>query len=153
MPGGTVISRHEGLDFRAPAGTPVLASASGTVFWRGKSRCGGGRIVTFLHEPVPHPETGKLARLYVIYNHVTPKVWNFEKFEAGDVIAEVEADNDYDQCSDFPHVHLETRHGGRGRPDTVSPHYFWVEGVGIVTCWRDGMTVPPGRIVAPLACD
>jgi len=34
----------------------------------------------------------------------------------------------------------------------IDPHEFWADGPRRVTCFRPGMTVPPGKAVAPLRC-
>ena len=150
---GTVVRRHEGIDFRAPAGTPVIASAGGSVFWTGVAKCGGGEVITRMGATVPDPVTGKKDRLYVTYHHIIPKVWNHKKIEAGEVIGEIAPVGKYGgRCSTFPHVHLSTRLGGRHPSDHISPHHLWVNGPGIVTCWKEGTEVPADRLVAPLPC-
>ncbi len=34
----------------------------------------------------------------------------------------------------------------------INPHQFWADGPGKVTCFKEGMIVPPGKAVAPVRC-
>jgi murein DD-endopeptidase MepM/ murein hydrolase activator NlpD len=49
------------------------------------------------------------------------------------------------------HVHYELR--VKADPKLhINPHAYWVDGEGKVTCFKPGMTVPPGKAVAPIRC-
>jgi murein DD-endopeptidase MepM/ murein hydrolase activator NlpD len=150
---GRFVSRHEGIDFRAPPGTEVLAVTDATVQFIGVDSCGGGFMLLQTETLVADPRSGLQKQLYVTYSHIVPGVASRRKVEAGEVIAKVAGPGQFfGECSDFPHVHLATRVGSSFRKDHVSPHGYWLNGPGIVSCWKPGLQVPRGKLVAPYRC-
>jgi murein DD-endopeptidase MepM/ murein hydrolase activator NlpD len=95
-------SRHEGLDFAAPKGTPVRAAARGLIVemgWRG----GYGRFLRIRH--APHVETA-----YAHLSGFTRRLDVGDTVEAGEVVGYVGSTG----RSTGPHLHYEIRR--RGRP-------------------------------------
>jgi hypothetical protein len=103
------LARHEGLDFTAMQGTPILATADGTV-----SRSGWedtyGNIVEITHAE------GFMTR----YAHIsTRRVTEGQRVKRGDRIAEVGSTG----RSTGPHLHYEVFHQGHViNPLQVLPH-------------------------------
>jgi murein DD-endopeptidase MepM/ murein hydrolase activator NlpD len=87
---------HAGLDFAAPRGAPVAASASGRVTFAGWSAGGWGRLVTIAH--------GSGARtMYAHLSRVGVRVGQW--VEAGQRIGRVGSSG----RASGPHLHLEVR--------------------------------------------
>lgn len=83
---------HNGYDYHAPDGTPVLASHDGTVTYAGLDGSNGNLIVIMTDET--HEYEGKQAYFKTLYAHLktgTYKVTAGTKVKQGQVIAE--ADN------------------------------------------------------------
>lgn len=49
------------------------------------------------------------------------------------------------------HVHYELRIDADPKRH-IDPHAYWADGPAKVTCYRNGMTVPPGKAVALIRC-
>ena len=105
---------------------------------------------------LPHPKSGEIARgIFTRYVHVKPDLalGYLQEVKVGDTIGTIQKLSEGGVCSgDFTHVHFSmdlTRHDVGLH---VNPNDFWVDGPGKVTCYRDGMSVPPDKIVAPLRC-
>ena len=57
--------------------------------------------------------------------------------------------------SALPHLHFETRQNLHRTADhPVDPHFYWVGGIGQVTCFKPGLTLPkaPFLTTYPVAC-
>lgn len=150
---GKLVTRHEGIDFRAPPGTEVIASSNGNTIYVGWQSCSGGHVFLDTGAKVKNPRTGKDADLYISYHHIVPEVFAGEIVKAGEVIGKVAGPGvDFGTCSSFSHVHFTTRVGHWKKEYHVSPHAYWADGPGIVTCWKEGTSVEQGKIVAPFKC-
>lgn len=101
---------HEGLDFAAPVGTPVLATADGVVASADR-KSGLGNAIEIDHG---YNYTTLYAHLSQI--DVTPG----QKVSRGDVIGRVGSTG----RSSAPHLHYEVRH--RGEPDNPV-HYCYMD--------------------------
>lgn len=97
---------HTGIDIAAPAGTPIKATADGTVKFSGYSG-GYGYVVKISHGNGIETYYGHCSSLYVSTG---------EKVEAGDVIAAVGSTGN----STGNHLHFEVRVNGT----EVDPQYY-----------------------------
>ncbi|ROR90159.1 M23 family metallopeptidase [Nocardioides aurantiacus] len=105
MAGGLWSSDHTGLDFAAPAGTPIVAVASGTIKETGYAGAYGNRTIMTLADGTE-----------VYYCHQTSiGVSPGDKVIAGQQIGTVGSTGN----STGPHLHLEVRPGGG---DPVDPY-------------------------------
>ncbi|HSK26785.1 MAG TPA: M23 family metallopeptidase [Jiangellales bacterium] len=102
-------SRHTGLDFAAPQGTPVHAAAGGTVVSAGWDGAYGNKIV-IRHADGTHTWYCHLSRMDVRSGEVLP----------GQQIGSVGSTGN----STGPHLHLEVRPGGG---DPVNPRSWLAE--------------------------
>ncbi len=98
---------HAGIDFRGPVGSPVLAAAAGTVLTAGRNG-GYGNLVVLRHE---NGVTTRYAHLSMI------KVRAGQTVKRGDMIGKLGNTG----RSTGPHLHYETRVGGRA----IDPLKFW----------------------------
>lgn len=102
---------HKGIDFTAPRGTPVMATASGIVQEISDVDRGHGRRIVLAHE---WGYTSVYAHLEVIH------VKRVQEVERGDVIGEVGSSG----MSLAPHLHYEVLKDGRN----VNPvNYFFLD--------------------------
>ncbi|OZI20109.1 hypothetical protein CAL26_21400 [Bordetella genomosp. 9] len=107
--------RHEGLDFAAPMGTPILAAAGGVVVAAGRDAGYGQRV------DIDHGD-GLVSR-YAHASEVLVKAGDL--IQRGELIARVGSSG----VSTGPHLHFEIRLGGQamdprlflGRPPTAPP--------------------------------
>jgi murein DD-endopeptidase MepM/ murein hydrolase activator NlpD len=154
-PGLNAWSTHRGIDFRAPPGSSVIAPTSGEVKMAiRRGTYGGGLLV--IESPILM-DVGKLMAgatpEFSYYDTVTVKVSHLDRVykeegewvEAGELVGAVAADVEH------PIVHLETWTGGT----LLNPHYLWLDGTGIVTCF-DPARAPYPRdrffLLAPVPC-
>ena len=104
MAGGLWSSDHTGLDFAAPAGTPIVAVANGTVTETGDAGAYGNRTIMTLDDGTE-----------IYYCHQTTiGVQPGDKVTSGQQIGTVGTTGN----STGPHLHLEVRPGGG---DPVDP--------------------------------
>ncbi|MCL1822864.1 MAG: M23 family metallopeptidase [Oscillospiraceae bacterium] len=92
---------HSGIDISAPAGTPIMAAADGTVILADWAS-GYGRAVIIEHE-------NGYKTLYGHCESFADGIAEGQKVERGETIAYVGSTG----RADGPHVHLEFRHGGQ----------------------------------------
>lgn len=90
--------RHEGLDLRAPSGTPVYAAHAGVVLYSGNGISGYGNMVIVKH-------SSGLATVYA--HHSKNLVHRGMRVEQGDRIAYSGSTGH----SSGPHLHFEVRDG------------------------------------------
>lgn len=87
---------HEGIDIRAPKGTPVYAAEAGRVIHADGSLAGYGKMIVIKHA----------GRLYSVYAHNSKLLVEPGQFvEKGEEIAEVGATGN----ATTPHLHFEIR--------------------------------------------
>ncbi|APB35267.1 peptidase M23 [Gloeomargarita lithophora Alchichica-D10] len=92
---------HQGIDIAAPVGTPVVASAGGTVIFAGWNSGGYGNLVKIWHDNGSVTFYAHNNRLLVREN---------QQVEQGQLIAEMGSTG----FSTGPHVHFEIRKRDRG---------------------------------------
>jgi murein DD-endopeptidase MepM/ murein hydrolase activator NlpD len=92
---------HQGIDFAAPTGTPVVAAANGTVASVG-SRNGYGRVITLSHP-------GATETLYAHLSSFAPGLTPGQQVRQGQTIGRVGSTG----LSSGPHLHYEITQGGR----------------------------------------
>ena len=93
-------SQHDGIDIRAPAGTPVAAAADGLVVHSSRGVPGYGNLIILKH-------AGGRSTVYA--HNRTLAVQVGDRVRAGQVIAEVGATG----RATGPHLHFEVRQDGR----------------------------------------
>lgn len=140
---------HQGLDFGGSSGTPVISATYGEIVAASPDACAGFLIT--VKTPI-RLNTGET--LYAMYAHAKPvdDTRPSRAIKPGDVIGHIIPLLGTVCYMSRTHVHLELRiENDRSR--TTNPHQYWADGVGKVTCFRAGATVPQDRIVAPIRCD
>ena len=100
------LAHHSGVDFRANRGTPVHATAGGTVIM-GRRNAGYGRMVEISHANGMTTRYAHLSRI---------NVRKGQKVQAGDIIGRVGSTG----RSTGPHLHYETRLNG----SAINPKRF-----------------------------
>ena len=133
VPGGW----HHGEDIFAPAGTPLLAVADGTLHTIGFNRLGGYRL--WLRD------TASNEFYYAHLSAYSPLAVEGRRVEAGDVIGFVGDTGDADGGA--PHLHFEihpSAMAGLGYDGVVAPY-------PILLAWRraDDISFAAGRIYVP----
>ena len=104
--------RHTGLDFAAPAGTPVKAVERGRIIESGWAGAYGWRLI------IRHPDGTKTW-----YCHLATFIRTSGWVAVGQMIARVGSTGN----ATGPHLHLEVHPGGRGPVDP----YPWLVGHGL----------------------
>ena len=99
---------HQGIDIAGPVGTPVVASAAGTVIFAGWNSGGYGNLVKIWHDNGSVTYYAHNSRILVREN---------QQVEQGQLIAEMGSTG----FSTGPHVHFEIRQRDRG---PVNPMAF-----------------------------
>jgi len=124
---GQAFSPHHGADFSAPAGTPIHAVASGTIYWAGndlEKQFGpqlnfyGNLVVIQL------AQTWNGHTIYALYGHMSQvDVQTGQPINAGDVVGAIGATG----VALGPHAHLEAREDApESYWDTRNPE-LWLE--------------------------
>jgi murein DD-endopeptidase MepM/ murein hydrolase activator NlpD len=142
---------HTGIDFRARAGTEVISATHGTVTARTFSECAGHGVVIRTDIIARHEDVE--GQIFANYIHVEAieDLKIAQKVKPGDVIGRVIPLRRTLCYGTVEHVHYELRVRNQAKRH-VNPHQFWADGPGNVTCFREGVSVPPGRATAPLRC-
>ena len=142
---------HRGADFGGQAGTEVISATHGTVVGKTFDKCAGHGIViktdiVARHEDVEGP-------VYVRYAHVEAyaELKVAQTVQPGDALGKIIPLRNTRCYGSREHVHYELRVMGNAERH-ISPHEFWADGAGKVTCLAAGASVPPGKAVAPLRC-
>ena len=100
---------HQGVDYAAPVGTPVRATASGKVLFAGTQN-GYGNVIHIEHR-------GAFSTLYAHLSRIAPQVKQGARVVQGDVIGYVGQTG----WATGPHLHYEFRVGSAARdPLTVA---------------------------------
>lgn len=142
---------HHGIDFGGVAGTEVISATHGTVVKRNFDECSGHGLTVKTDFRALHDD--KEGPVFVRYAHVEgyERVVPGLKLKPGDPLGVTVALRHTKCLGSREHVHYELRVFGNSKRH-INPHAYWAEGDGKVTCYRDGMTVPPGKAVAPIRC-
>lgn len=148
--------RHQGIDFCAPAGTPVIAASSGRVqqIFREHPRRGGQvAILTDFKATGRAGPDAKEHQIYLMYVHIKPEpsLQGFDRVEAGDVIGTLEPGGK-SQIGPRAHVHFAASVCANQDYCHTDPNRFWMKGPGIVTCFDPKNPPRHDQIVAPLRC-
>jgi len=148
-----VVTRHEGMDFCAKAGTPVIAPLTGRITWVVyKNALRGGQVLIdtgFRSRVTP----GRAPRrMYVGIVHMIPKkgLRTGMKVTAGQKIGTVHPAG-LPEIGSRAHVHFTMRYC-KEHTCHVDPNFYWQAGPGKVTCFDPANPPPKGRLVAPLTC-
>jgi murein DD-endopeptidase MepM/ murein hydrolase activator NlpD len=122
---------HEGVDYAAPPGTPVLAVADGVVSFAGPYP-GAGNMIVIDH----HVDSQDIATAYFHLLDSSFLVADGDRVRAGQQIAGVGSTGD----STGPHLHLEVHPGGFTSP-AIDPEP-----------WLAGQAAEPLSEARPAAC-
>ena len=146
------IYSHQGMDFAAPAGTEVISATNGLLYIKEQKDCEGYGI-TIETDIEEKDKEGFMSTVYARYLHVKPadELDYGKPVKAGDLIGYI-IPVPFTEChSSVEHAHYELRISNLLELHT-NPNKYWVNGPGKVTCFKEGMTVPTGKTVAPLRC-
>ncbi|WP_204114156.1 M23 family metallopeptidase [Shimia biformata] len=139
---------HLAIDIKAPIGTPVIAAADGRVRASFYEPIFGNQIA------VEHGRGPNGKVLITRYVHLDTRI-----SKEGDVVKrgqQVGTLGLTGAAAQFqPHLHFEVREKqADGHELPADPQYFWIEGVGRVTCFEPGKTIPsnPVLFTYPVVC-
>ncbi len=139
--------QHNGMDVWGTPKTPILAAADGVVVESRHEPLYGHRV------RINHGADANGQHFVSQYFHLTRRsVEVGQKVKRGDVLGTMGSTG---LLGSAVHLHFEVlvgREGRRMRPR--DPHYFWLAGKGIVTCFEDGARYPigPPRFTYPVKC-
>jgi murein DD-endopeptidase MepM/ murein hydrolase activator NlpD len=148
-----IVTRHEGIDFCANAGTPVIAPVSGTIRWAIKDHpLRGGQVLIKSNFRINAGQGGS-KHVYIGLVHITPldTLRQGSRVKPGQVIGHVRKAG-LVEIGSRPHVHFTARICDTTHKCHFDPNLLWQDGPGKVSCHRAGKAVAKGRIVAPVAC-
>lgn len=118
---------HEGIDIIDRSGTPVIAVAPGVVIESYFELLFGNRI------EISHGVDEKGQPVMSRYVHLKKRLVN-----KGDVVVRGQQIGELGRtgllAGGILHLHYEVRVGS-GLNNSVNPHTFWTDGVGVVTCF------------------
>jgi len=142
---------HNGIDFGGVAGTEVISATYGTLVERNFDECSGHGLTVKTDFRATHE--GKEGPVYVRYAHVEgyERVVPGLQLKPGDPIGTTIPLRRTKCHGSREHVHYELRVLKNPRRH-INPHAYWADGPGKVTCYKEDMTVPPGKAVAPIRC-
>lgn len=124
---GKARSGHEGIDIIDKSGTPVTAAASGVVIESYFELLFGRRI------EIAHGVDEKGMPVMSRYLHLKERL-----VEKGDVVVRGQQIGTMGRsgllAGGILHLHYEIR-VGYGQNNSMNPHRFWADGVGVVTCF------------------
>lgn len=150
------ITRHEGMDFCAPIGTPVIAGTNGKIHEiEADHEYRGGSLV--LSTDIRAIEIGapreRERRIYLSYQHIVPNpnLVSQQEVKAGDVLGSVQTPGKL-WIGPVAHVHFAAGYCSKVYECHTDPNRFWANGPGKVTCFDAGKPPPAGMIVAPIRC-
>jgi murein DD-endopeptidase MepM/ murein hydrolase activator NlpD len=153
------ITKHKGIDFRAPAGTPVISSVYGKVTSINPTNwCKNNLVVVSTAFSVKSIVSRRNSTISVQFIHIVPD----EGLKIGTIVSPGTllgtVDPKKTACSSFPHIHLQIVDEYRWSEtwsDTLNPNNYWFDGPGKVTCYREGVEYPRDKLklVAPLLCN
>ena len=140
---------HQGIDIVGKRGTPVIAAAGGIVRSSYYGPFFGNRVV------IDHGRNTNGFYMRSKYFHLNKLLVNEgDKVVRGQQIGELGSTG---MLASYPHLHFETRSGARQNLklfNPVTPHKFWVDGTGIVTCFDPDRELPdmPFKTTFPVPC-
>ncbi|MBW2466159.1 MAG: M23 family metallopeptidase [Deltaproteobacteria bacterium] len=149
-PGESVSGVHNGIDIFHASGTPVIAAASGTVISSYFEPFAGRRI------KIDHGQDENGLYVRTGYFHLKKRlVKEGDKVIRGQQIGTLGMSG---LLAGFPHLHFEVRVGedpAKGHEfKPMNPHRFWVNGVGVITCFDSTKEWPdtPFQTTYPIPC-
>jgi len=155
------VSKHSGIDFGAPAGTPVLSASFGTVVDVSFTACSGGSVIVkhpAKHQPSTRSGPGGAAGLgqdiFVIYVHINPSVKKGDRLTPGQTIATIAVSARL-PCARGDHLHFMVSYKQRKLAiHTLNPHRFWVDGSYQLSCYDKGAIYSSKKfaIISPIKC-
>lgn len=120
-------SGHEGIDIIDKSGTPVIAVASGVVIESYFELLFGNRI------EISHGVDVKGLPVMSRYLHLKERL-----VKKGDVVVRGQQIGRLGRtgllAGGIMHLHYEIRVGS-GQINSMNPHRFWTDGIGVVTCF------------------
>jgi murein DD-endopeptidase MepM/ murein hydrolase activator NlpD len=144
-----IVTGHHGIDILGKKGTPVISCAAGIVYDAFFDIFYGHRVV------IEHGQDERGLPVRSKYFHLQKRlVKKGDKIDRGQQIGTLGRTG---LLAGFPHLHFEIRIGdspGLSIIDSVNPHRFWVDGIGVITCydstrqWSD----IPFRTTYPVPC-
>jgi murein DD-endopeptidase MepM/ murein hydrolase activator NlpD len=142
---------HHGIDFGGVAGTEVISATYGTFVRRNFDECSGHGITVKTDFSARQGDAE--GPVYVRYAHVEayPALKPGQQLKPGDPLGTTIPLRHTVCHGSREHVHYELRVDADPKRH-INPHAFWADGDGKVTCYKTGMTVPPGKAVAPIRC-
>jgi murein DD-endopeptidase MepM/ murein hydrolase activator NlpD len=151
---GKITDRHKGMDFCAPKGTPVIASADGkiaAVVMDNKYR--GGRVIIKTGFRAKRVEELDALPIFLDFLHIVPdsSLRFGDLVKAGDIIGWVQEAN-RPEIGYRSHVHFTAGTCFRTWECHTDPNRFWAKGAGIITCFDPESPPIVGQITAPLTC-
>lgn len=125
---------HKGIDMLVPSATPVLAAADGEVARVELSILYGRQVM------INHAETAAGYRIQTRYYHLSKQlVQPGERIARGELLGYAGASG---LAGLYPHLHFEVHRLNEASPaiaiNYLDPQLFWVDGVGMVTCFDRG---------------
>lgn len=142
-------SGHNGIDIIGQSGAPVLACASGTVIDAFFDIFYGHRV------DIDHGQDKNGRTVRSNYFHLqTRLVEKGHKIRRGQQIGTLGRTG---LLAGFPHLHFEIRTADPLDPaifEPVNPHRFWVNGIGVITCYDSTRQWPdtPFGTTYPVPC-
>lgn len=120
-------SGHEGIDIIDKSGTPVLAAAPGVVIGSYFELLFGSQI------EIAHGVDEKGLPVKTRYLHLRKRL-----VKKGDVVVRGQQIGELGRsgllAGGILHLHYEVR-VGFGQNNSINPHMFWADGIGVVTCF------------------
>lgn len=142
---------HNGIDFGGVAGTEVISATHGSFVRRNFDEC-SGHGVTVKTDFSASDASGE-GPVFVRYAHVEayPQIQAGQRLKPGDPLGTTIPLRKTKCHGSREHVHYELRIAADPKRH-LNPHAYWADGANKVTCYRDGMTVPPDKAVVPIRC-
>jgi murein DD-endopeptidase MepM/ murein hydrolase activator NlpD len=142
---------HNGIDFGGVAGTEVISATHGTFVRRNFDECSGHGIT--VKTDFSASDASGEGPVFVRYAHVEayPQIRAGQRLKPGDPLGTTIPLRKTKCHGSREHVHYELRIAADPKRH-LNPHAYWADGANKVTCYRDGMTVPPDKAVVPIRC-
>lgn len=139
---------HLGIDIIAALGTPVIAPANGFVIKAFFDPFYGNNIV------IDHGDNEDGIRIHTQYKHLQKQL-----ISVGDTVIRGQQIGTLGRTGVLSggllHLHFEVQLEGRlRRMEPVNPNAFWVNGIGMVTCFDEKTVWPdvPFQTTYPVPC-
>jgi len=148
-----IVTQHEGIDFCARAGTPVIAPVDGSIRWAIKDHpLRGGQVLIKTGFRIRTGSSGTRP-VYIGLVHITPVdgLGKGSRVKAGQVIGRVR-EAGLVEIGSRSHVHFTARICDTTHKCHFDPNMLWQNGLGRVSCFTSGQALAMGRIIAPIAC-